>query len=137
VVVSILVQGYRDLDVRASRTVGLIHDHHKKRAPMTELNPAGIMAEHQPWVTGASGQRYCGNDSHGESTAWPCLPYLLAEQMVEARRAAAEQAWNECVAYFAILGPLNGHDRIKGYVLANAQEDNPYASWASSGGADE
>lgn len=36
------------------------------------------------------------------------------------------QAWQRCVNWFALLGPLNGHDRINVNVLLEAEEANPF-----------
>jgi hypothetical protein len=48
----------------------------------------------------------------------------------ETRRAMA-YAWDRCVEWFAIQGPLRDTPRIPGWMLSNAQEENPYEEWNS------
>jgi hypothetical protein len=122
---------------------------------MTDLDPDKIMAEHQPdddrdcivcrWTV----------DDETCADPWPCLPYRLAAENAALRAAkrdhdlanggcvpkpaydelAAEGAalrgkaadvWDEAVAWFALLGPLNDNQRIGMTVLLEAEEANPY-----------
>lgn len=45
---------------------------------------------------------------------------------------AQAEAWNECVAWFARLGPLNDHQRISGNTLSEAEEANPFVDMVNA-----
>jgi hypothetical protein len=47
------------------------------------------------------------------------------ERDLELLKAQAE-AWQRCVDWFALLGPLNDHQRIPMGTLLEAEESNPY-----------
>jgi hypothetical protein len=52
---------------------------------MTDLDPAEVMAEHENHPDPAYGVGWC---HECRTTEWPCLPYLLAKDLTEARRRA-------------------------------------------------
>lgn len=51
---------------------------------------------------------------------------MTPEDLAAVIRRAQADAWLECIAWFAIQGPLRDTPRIPSWLLANAEEENPY-----------
>ena len=50
----------------------------------------------------------------------------LFDEAVQRVREAQREAWDKCVHWFALLGPLSDHQRININVILEAEEANPY-----------
>ena len=49
-----------------------------------------------------------------------------------ANQQVLEEAWQRCVEWFAIQGPLRGTQRVSGSIISNAEEENPYDDYHQS-----